>query len=164
MSELAALGTVFVVTGFLFYFFFFFKTALAADGGSWAATRNCISCTCSGDRGVRVSGGCTSTGCGVGIGDTSGGIAAAHTTQTSATSATSATGAHTSAAHTSAAHTHTHASATTGVDDDMGHARMTSDNLSIHSDGGHPTSDVGYLLALGFDTGRSRKLVPVSEL
>ena len=160
MSELAALSTVLVVIRFLFVL----ETALAADRGRGrSATRICITrSTRVGDRGERMSSGCGSTGCGVGISDTSGGIAgsasAAH-----ASAARAARAAHASA-HASAAHTHTHASATAGVDDNMGHARMTSNNLSVHSDGGHPTSDVGYLLALGFDAGRSRKLVPVSEL
>ena len=150
MGELATPGTVLVVVNF----FFFFETALAADGGSngvGAATYDCITCARVGDRDVRMSG--ARIGCGIGI------------------AGSAARAAHASAARASAARTHTHASAThthtgttTGVDDDMGHARMTSDNLSVHRDGGHPTSHVGYLLAFGFDASRPRELVPVSEL
>ena len=155
MSELAALGTVLVVIRFLFVL----ETALAADkrrARGRTETRICIArSTRVGNRGERMSSGCGNTGCSVGIGDASGGIAGS----------ASCSAAHASAAHAAhASATHTHASATTGVDNDMGHARMTSDNLPVHGDGGHPTSDVGYLLALGFDASRSRKLVPVSEL
>ena len=137
MSELAALSTVFVIVGF----FVFFETTLPADGrsgGVGTATCNCITCAHVGDRDVRMSSGCASICCRVGI--------------AGSPSAASAT------------HTHTHTSTTAGVDDDMGHTRMTSDDLSVHSDGWHPTGDVGYLLAFGFDASRSRELVPVSEL
>jgi hypothetical protein len=112
------------------------------------ATGNRIACARVGDRNVRISSSCASANHVVGISEASGGIAAhaAH------------------AARASAAHTHSSRGTTTGIDYDMGHAGMSSDDLAIHSDSGHPTSDLGYLLALGFDASRSRELVPVSEL
>ena len=133
-----------VVVGFLF---FFFETAFAADGSSGRVgtpTYSRMTCARVGDRDVRMIGGSVSAGRSVATAYTH----AAHTRGR--------------AAHAARAHAHT--STTTGVDDDMRHAGMTGDDLSIHSDSGHPTSDLGYLLTPGFDTRRSRELVPVSEL
>jgi hypothetical protein len=157
VGVLAALGTVFVVVGFLFIF----ETTLAADGrGGRGGAAACNRFTCSrvGDR--NVGSGRASTCSGVGIGEASGGIAGSASASAAQASAAQASAAHT---HTSTPHTHT--GPTTGVDNDMGYApRMTSDNLTVHGDGGHPAGDVGCLLALGLDTSGSRELVPVSEL